>query len=59
MRASFTDEQIDVIFKAYRAVCEQRDIDPLSLQGRIIAARMLDLFDGTETDDEMKRKFTH
>jgi hypothetical protein len=59
MRASFSDQQVEVIFNAYRYVCEQRKIDPLSRDGQEIAGRMFELFDGTETLEEMKRKFTH
>jgi hypothetical protein len=59
MRQAFTTEQIEVVFSAYREVCEQRSIDPLSPEGRAIAAKMLELFDGTETPDDMKRKFIH
>ncbi len=59
MRPAFTTEQIDIVFSAYREVCQQRSIDPLSPEGRAIAAQMLEVFDGTETLDELKRKFLH
>lgn len=59
MRQAFTTAQLDIIFDAYRDICEQRKIDPLSPEGRGIAAQVLELFTGHESRDELKRKFIH
>lgn len=55
----FTREQVLTLTHAVKVICARRGIDPLSGEGRDIAARLIDECRGNETEDEMVAKFLH
>jgi hydrogenase maturation factor len=59
MKAAFTRAEVIALTDAVKEICARLGIDPLSRDGRDVAARILEQYDGDETPQAMTKRLLH
>jgi hydrogenase maturation factor len=59
MKPAFTREEVIALTDAVKEICARLGIDPLSQDGRDVAARIIEQYDGGETPQEMTKRLLH
>lgn len=55
----YSAEQLLRLNNVHKIICEIRDIDPKSVVGRELAARLFKECDGNERQEDIIHRFTH
>lgn len=55
----YTPEQIKRLSDAHRILCAERNIDPQSFHGRLVAGLLLDKCTGDEPDEVIRQRVSH
>lgn len=58
-QAVYTPEQIKRLSEAHRILCAERNINPQSLDGRLVAGLLLDTCTGDEPDEVIRQRVWH
>jgi hydrogenase maturation factor len=59
MKPAFTRDEVIALTDAVKEICARLGIDPLSRDGRDVAARIIEQYDGRETPEVMTKRLLH